>query len=608
MQPRDQAGSYPTLRQVIVFALLAGVALGALARWWQASDHFGHVDDLAVATTLLSPNRATYPTWAEVHDRADKWLRKQPDRVGASNNSMVEALVAAAIFVKASYLALSPIASNWTYAPAQFVLTDLLLSLQSDYVSAKFLGRFPSLLLGLFAIVLTYLAFSPAKSIKPSPANTIPTLLVALSWQQIIYSAQMENYAAATFGGMVLVYLVMRLDAAAQAFFEHRILLGSFLGGLTALQYQLAILVFAFLVTMVVSMKRRYPSWNAALSTQIPTVIAAGAVFSVVTLPYLFFMWKGSLNWNVGPSQEFLYQLAGRDFSSAVGYTISFFSRNLFIVVESMFAPVSNENALLPILTAALCIVILIGAASLYLRSSPETRALRYFVGTSFAVWLALVVVGKLALSPTRHTMVFVPLLLVFVAMGCSSIYDWLSRRSHKIADAAAACFCLVWIAAFAADYQTEATAREDKFSEDMVLRLVDEFQVDSAVQHTWTLSLSLMPGLRHRVLVVSAGRTQELCDETLGNNKFGFSDDGLMGRHRVMFISHWAPLPEAILPCFVKRLAGNGPNKVSLSKHLIHRVVERSDTSIDWSKRTRNGTNGLFVDIYDFSPINGAG
>ena len=601
MEPLGTWRESPTLRRLLLTCLVLGVAFGAIARWLQATDHFGHVDDLGVAVTLLGPNRGTYLTWAQARERAEIWSAKRNHPIDGTSDAKSMNLIAAAILVKGTYEAISPISTIWTYAPAQFVLTELLLAFRSDYASVKFLGRFPSLLLGLLAVALTYLACSPVKSLAPSPANVVPALLASLSWQQIVYSAQMENYAAATCGGMALAYLLGRLHDTPPQPLRSRILVGVFLGGLTALQYQLAILIPGFLVALGVSMKGRFPSWRATFSALAPTVIAAGLVFAVITLPYFFKVRNVSLNWNTGPAREFLFQWRQNNLPGALGHAVRFFSENAVLVMESMFSPVGPDSFWLPFLTVAVCAIVLAGAGALIAGTSPAIRPFRYFIGIGLVLWFMLVAIGRLPLSPTRHQMALVPILLLIAGAGSAGIHAWMSRKTAKGAAGIIVCFCATWIVAFSLEYRSEAAAREDKFSEERILRLVQQFDVSDVVQHTWTVNLSLMPGLREKLSMWTIDYTEGFCEGGRMYGAPGHPETGSSSRGRVMFVSHRARFPVEAIPCVAERLPAGGAMTPGIKPERVYDLVETSATEVDWSRRTKNGTNGFFVEIYDF-------
>ena len=145
--------------------LILLIGAGALARFWDLSWQFSHNDDIGVAKTILDAR------------------------------------------MPGSLRALLAIPRQWTYAPVQFFLTFFLVRPDQGYREILFWGRLPSCLAaigGLGAFAFFYRRFREDWFPRMLPALA----LLAFSWQFIIYSKHMSNYAigvTACIGMMILL-------------------------------------------------------------------------------------------------------------------------------------------------------------------------------------------------------------------------------------------------------------------------------------------------------------------------------------------------------------------------------------------------------------------
>lgn len=102
-------------------------------------------------------------------------------------------------------------AAQWTYAPLQFILTSALLSCGLPYHWVVFLGRLPSFIssvaaLILFAYVLIKKRFGFQKN---EIAGLMSITLFSLSYENIIYGGQMEPYAIGVLFSVIIIWLLL---------------------------------------------------------------------------------------------------------------------------------------------------------------------------------------------------------------------------------------------------------------------------------------------------------------------------------------------------------------------------------------------------------------
>lgn len=107
----------PKTKKILFLSLAFVFLAGILVRLLPLDSHFGHVDDLGVAKTVLKYQQ-DYKSFAPAR------ILKNP--------------------VLSLLYQWSGVAREWTYAPAQFVLTYYLIHSGQTYREIVFWGRLPS--------------------------------------------------------------------------------------------------------------------------------------------------------------------------------------------------------------------------------------------------------------------------------------------------------------------------------------------------------------------------------------------------------------------------------------------------------------------------------
>jgi hypothetical protein len=140
--------------------------------------------------------------------------------------------------------------------------------------------------------------------------------------------------------------------------------------------------------------------------------------------------------------------------------------------------------------------------------------------------------------------------------------------------------------------------ARTDPFNAAEIDRILSEHRVDSVLVEDWTLNLELMPGVLDDVNYVRRDLL-EYREENGGASTFG----------TLAYVSHRDPLTEARFVALKDWI--NGSPGVQTGRHpklntnlsdyrVIYSKGLTSDVEIDFSKRTRNGSNNLYVYVLE--------
>lgn len=560
------------LTKVYSGLIAAIIIIGAGARFIDLAWHFSHADDLGVAAIIfefIEVNKN--PFWA--------------------------------------------VPSFWTYAPFQFLITTLLISPEQDYRTLLFWGRFPSFIFSTISLVCllpVYRRFD-----KPHRYEALTALaLCAVSWEHIIYAKQMHNYGLVCFGSIGLMVMVLSLDSE-KAFSSWRMVLHGMINGLLVfMHYQFLFLLPAYwgaafclgwrhcqkrgvfvmkwILSVSVSLALVYPLWRVFLSKH----LAAGN--------------RGLSDWNKGWNLEFFFQWpTGQSWWDGLKYTIVFFAKNVFLVYQTNFGFFDQSTGLFPVVIMMLMILAFIGVGALVFSRSAAERGLGMFFMFLSWGWIILIVLQKVTLSPTRHYLVFLPVMAVSAARGLTVLTKGfingvrLPGRIFFVQAVTAVIIMTVSLFSFPRFFRE----RRDPFSEKSIARLLADYQPDAIIEGFITPQIMMMKSVR---------------DYYGGFFDHGFSDyrlitDGQRPYRRVAWISHRRRLtPEsyAVARAHINNyLAFSNPRRARKGRPVLPFLKSRysdfriifmeekdSDVQIDFLKTREidNGTNGYYVYVLE--------
>jgi len=584
----------PWLPLSLAFLILL---LGAYVRLSQLNTHFVHVDDIGVAAFILDPKASVY-----VEDSVQKIL---------SQEGLTGALVHALNEVGAlePLIRYSLIPSRMTYAPLQYLITPWLLDVGQPYREVLFWGRFPSFVFGVLGIALVAVFHFRTRDEEWQWKALISVTLMSLSWENIIYADQMSNFS---FGVLAVVLLVIRLwsDLNASEPSLRRVLVSAaVLAGLSYAHYQIMFLVPAYYLTLL------HCHWcNALPKLPLAGRFAASGVLYLLLIAYLFrflrHMGGSGIHWNAGPSGEFVLDVdATAGLVLAIGRAVTFYCTNGLIVLQSNLAVVPENHTMSGVLATVLTILFGLGLVGFARSASPEKRCLGTFLLLSAFTWASLVLLRKLSLSPTRHSLVLLPLAVLIIAEGAGVVVEKASAAWPGWRRWMAPAVCLgtaaLLLISFLACYPDQAQARRDPFNEAELRTVMQRFQVTRIISYDWTWQTAFMTDLlsccnlfRDPFDYGKAGSLRY--DHTRDWGEWA-ETTGRSGGGSVAFISHRSPLTPTRFEeikrehrdCLPVCLALEG----SLADYQVLYALERpSDVEVEFSARTHNGTNGFFL------------
>lgn len=554
-------------------------AFTAVCRLPYLAWHFTHIDDVGVAETLL---RSADPVRADAFFQQK--IQEAHDRKGTPRAVFLTCLADSSAWATVrstmarTYRFVS-VPAEWTYAPAQFLLTTFLIHPDDGYRQTLFLGRLPSALAAVAGVVLLFLLVWSREVRQGGGAAFLASVLMACSMENLVFSMQMSNYALGPVAVVMLLFLLWR-NIERPAFSARGALLnGSALAALFLCHYQVLPLVFAFLVVVHVT---NAPNRGGVFSLR---NIAASALTSVpfvvafIPVVLLRFSDLSPLNWNMGPNGEFAFGLpAGVSAWSQIVYAVSFLLRNGMLVVWSVTSFLPEYSWASRPVGIMLCGLAFLGLIRLFRSASKCDRSTASFIVLSLVLWIGLVIARRLTLSPTRHSLVLLPFLALLITQGVVQLAHWM--RGGAISLIATA---LVVMALFAANLPGFMATRLDLFDEVQVYELCHEYGVGQvATTFGAGYNLKLMRSLKSMMVTEFTPR--------FGAN---LSSNAVLVAARQD--PHYGPLrSECLFDGIPESLAAQLRGRKVLT---LREYPTGSET--EFSARTRNGRNSLILAVF---------
>lgn len=592
---------------LLLFFTLGILLLGAGVRLDRLAFHFGHLDDLGVAVTLLETQKED-PLKADALRKIldsgrfvlnDEALRSIPNgevnqyrfaaalnRFGLSHFAQLP-VFDSAISLSNHVLRYLAIPVYWTYAPLQFIGTSFLVSESQSYRDVLFWGRFPSMFFGCLALLFLcffYQRFGASKTGE----NLSALALLACSWPAVIFSKQMHNYSLGVFAAVCLLILLVRESSQKNS---APVKTGFLLALLCAAHYQIIFLIPAFCGAL---WWKGASEAGSAKKNMHPDILRAFFFWLLFALPtsIIFLIQKASRgvnDWNRGVRGEYLFSWdASKPLAESFLKAVYFYADNFIVLVNSQLAFAREDIFDVWILSLILPMLVLAGFWRFFSSKEKKDGVLGAFFLLTAGVWLLLTALGKLTLSPTRHSLILAPFLCVLVPSGLVQVCLFLKKFTNT--DLALKCngflACLV-IAGFLFSYSGEMERRRDVFDPIKIKAVLNRFEVKTVIGFNGTLNLSLMPEV--------TGNFQYL-DERFRlprSRDVRFRDLG----DTIALVSHNEKLNAHVrqrLSDLIKRETGL---QVNLKDYrLIYSEEVNSNTEIEFSSRTKNGTNGFFL------------
>jgi hypothetical protein len=440
---------------------LIGLSLIALLQaYWLMPRHFTHVDDIGVAESLLIRNMDyqddCQKNLSEVRGKILLTIFKTKDRTCAITKKLNR---------------LYTISGIWTYAPAQFWLTQALLDPNKKYTyeEVKFNGRLPSFIFYVIGAIAFYslLRFNMGEvSRRPILCLALATLIV-FSLENRIFASQMHSYAIGILANVFALFAYLRLCRFETHAFKS-IFISSILFALSvAMQYQALLMVSAglssiFIIHLLRVKKLKWYFFSRYIFLSCTTIFGI-----YILVGNILGLSSRGLNWNVGPNGEFIVKG-----TTAIERFLDLGKLLLIQTPENVYAILSGiwlQDVAAYIFGLIVIFICILGVLYLWKSRAQEHSLMMIIFLTMYGlIYSTLILFGKLSFAPTRHFLFYLPIVLILLGYGALELRRWISIAVMKAGFLAYCIFSLVLFPVF-------AQGRFDKLSTGIFNKLAHE-------------------------------------------------------------------------------------------------------------------------------------
>jgi len=481
-------------------------------------------------------------------------------------------------FIKPFYYS-TLVSKTTTYAPIQFIFTGLLLNAEYDYKETLYWSRMPSFIFGMTSLLLLMYIF---KLVCPKNHNMLSLLgitILSFSWEFIIYSIQSESYAIGVTAALLTFIIFFKIVAEFNTISKRKAFFyGIVLSLLMFSQYQILFFFPGFFISIFILNKQKIikssPQFNIILLTTISSFVLLYFVF----LKRIMSM---GLNWNTGPNNEFLYILKENSFYGSFIYCIHFFLTNSYIMFKSIISIVDENNIINDIISVIFIILFLIGFLYSLKSTNLYKKYFSYFTLISCIVWVFLVINQKLTLSPTRHSLILLSFVAIYVPMGLSCFMELIKLYKREYRKFIFIMFSFSLLFFFINDYNRVIKQRIDKFNPLEIETLINKYKINDVYAYNSTFQLLIMNNFKY-------GFTTQGKDGNLHFKRVN-SVENIGNR---MFITHRNSKLN-------KELINKSFSEHQIIKYdIVYSKELISKTEICFSSLTNNGTNSMLIYI----------
>ena len=306
------------------------------------------------------------------------------------------------------------VSRNSTYAPFQFLITDFFLDRPSNYSETLLYSRLPSLLFFLLGLPILVLLSRKLRETEWFQVFAIMAVIYSFSWMSIVYSVQSNSYVIGIIANLILFYFILIEHQISSSW--RRVLCHFLIGFLVLFNYQMLIFLAAFFLVRISRIFRSF-TWSNLVQELREIGVASISLF----YGYWFFVRRVSnrgINWNAGSNQEFVFQIPDRDLFFQLQYVIKFFVSNSITVANAITTPIINGGTNGLLLTLVLLSFLVFGLFKVCNSKKGGFRKFGHFTIVSVLFWMTLIITGKFALSPTRHSLILLPFFVIYSSYG----------------------------------------------------------------------------------------------------------------------------------------------------------------------------------------------
>tara|TARA_Y100000590_G_scaffold368261_1_gene428815 strand:+ start:345 stop:2063 length:1719 start_codon:yes stop_codon:yes gene_type:complete len=569
------------MKKIIFFTVITTVfLLGTFTRFDNLSNHFTHVDDISVAKIILDSRNSNVieniydPKHPNYNQNYKKKIREYLDKEKHSFYLLV---------IKKTYHYLS-IPFYLSYAPLQFVLTSSLLPFAENYEQIKFLGRLPSFIISLISFGFMYAIANLLFDKNRSYLILVSSALFYLSWEYVIISQLMHNYALGVLSFLIIIYLFLTMKERNNNYFKRGIKLGSFLSILIYAHYQIIMIIPAFFATLcwnLLEYKNLKEKFNAFKLIFVSSLTSALLALPAIIWIYIRNYGSTYNSWNAGPKNEFL--INWNSFFDSYLYLPKFIISNFYIVSSRTISFVSESFIYFDLIFIFIVALIPLGLLNLLKDKNDINRKFGKFSVFIIISWIVFALFSKITLSPTRHSIILLPIFCLLVTKGFEYVLIKINKNffNKKIINFTSVIISALIIILFVFNYKNVMQHRYDLFSEKQFINLINKYDTkEILIYDNFLANPSVMPELSK--LQVNINYIDSIY------NSFKLKKE----INNIIFVSDMFPISKSLVAkeFIVKNLK---------NWKVVHKLEKELPVELEFSSLTKNTGNNIYLYVY---------
>lgn len=480
--------------------------------------YYGDGDDLGIAVMLIKRYHNVDYFWQRVYEE------KSPTYNGIIKRSL-RSIHQSYPRIENIIPPISTIMTGWyktTYAPIQPALIAILL-LAGDNLPAVVVSRLPSFIFYVLGLIIWGKVFAMLFR-KAHPTYAIlGVCLLACSLENIGFAQGAMPYACVIPALGWLTYLLIKWQSILPQSEKSRMMLVACSGILIYLQFQMifvgAAVGICLFVMIWVSQYKKHRLMQACL-VSIARIWKSGALFAIISFPAIIYIYykldhDPHNSWHEGLNGEFL-------FANWQGLTAipEFFIHNLYIVVTRLTGFIPEDNALSIVMFITVFALFCVGFLVWIKRLFSVTDAVSIFCVSLGIVQITLLLTSQLTFSPSRHSLLFLPFIVLCVLSGAHWIIIAMTRyltvdgnRSPSVVNHL---LSVLVLASCLYHYDSYLAPRKELFDPHAINMLLEERGVNKVFTLLSTPQMEMMQLNQARLYYVKASYDDEEWEKTV--------------------------------------------------------------------------------------------
>ena len=404
------------LKKKIPFLLLFILIflIGFFSRIDSLKNHFTHIDDIGVAKVIIDSKKN--PIIKNIFDKNHENYNNKYKIIIRENfnedNKILKFLRNIFPFVSVSFY--------YSYSPIQFIFTNILLEFADTYEEIKVFGRIPSLIISILSFIIF---FKLGRKIFNNEEKYILLFCISifyLSWEYIFISSLMHNYGFGIFS--ILIILNNYIFSRNNEYDLNSILTkkkACLLAVLFYCSYQILIPIIAFGLYTIFNKIKKKKNLLEKNFFNFFLIIGISILPGLIWINISDFGSISINSWNSGKNGIFYFQNSNLENLSQF---FSFFYKNCYYIFSRSLSFFPENSYFFDFIFLFLLLIITFGIIVAFREKNENKNNFVIFSFFIFLVWLVLVFFNKLTLSPTRHSIILLPIFVIFLGYGLVAV------------------------------------------------------------------------------------------------------------------------------------------------------------------------------------------